>query len=536
MTRRELLALGFGAALSALAGCGTNSTDTSEASVFGPSASPLPSPGASPGASPSPSPVVPGADLTQPRVLTSQGGTLDATLRVMFGTNDVGGQRLTSRTYEGVLCGPTLRVKPGETLKFTVDNQLPENEDENTDYPDMNTPHHFNSTNNHTHGLHVSPSGNSDNIFVDVKPGEKFQYQYDLPANHPAGTMWYHPHRHGSSSVQLVGGMSGMLIIEGDIDQVPEIAAARDIVFMINDIYIDPETGMTPDFLPDKINPVADEFLLEERTITVNGQVNPTLRVQPGEVVRLRILNACLQTFTPLKVDGHDLHVCSMDGITLPRARRTSDDLLLGPANRADVLLVGGAPGTYAIRKTGPNSVTLADDPDVQIATLVVEGAQKTMSLPTTLPAPLKTIEASEITGRRTLVFTISLDGPPGPPRQPVPRYLNFSIDGKRFDKDRIDHTVNLGAVEEWTLINASPSGHPFHIHINPFQVISVNGKALAEPEWRDTIMIPPFLPETGPGTVVIRHRFEDFKGLFVLHCHILVHEDLGMMQTVNVI
>jgi len=153
------------------------------------------------------------------------------------------------------------------------------------------------------------------------------------------------------------------------------------------------------------------------------------------------------------------------------------------------------------------------------------------MALPTVLPVPasLPDIQASEITGRRTLTFAVANTG------GPLPGFGNFTIDGQLFNPDVVNQTVKLNAVEEWTLVNTSRTEHPFHIHINPFQVVSINDVALPRPEWHDTIFIPKAGPN-GPGRVVIRHRFKDFTGLYVLHCHILVHEDLGMMQTVNVI
>jgi FtsP/CotA-like multicopper oxidase with cupredoxin domain len=528
LTRRQLLqragAIATGVAVSMLYGCvgsGTTNSDVTPVSDSGSSSAT-----SSATATATPTPVA--DSFPQPAVLASQNGLLDVNMHIQMATNVVDGQTITTRTYEGKIGGPTLRVKPGDTLRFNVVNDLPPNPDQDTTYPDHNTPKHMNSTNNHTHGLHVSPSNNSDNIFVEVLPGETFQYEYHLPSDHPAGTYWYHPHKHGASAVQMLSGMGGTLIIEGDVDQVPEIAAARDIVFLINELNIDPDTGQVPDFIPPKPNPFTDEFPVETRLMTVNGQTNPTITCRPGEVIRLRLVCATVITFVPLVVEGHDLHVVAYDGITLPELLTTSDPVSMSPANRTDVLLKAGAAGTYLIKKQ-ENAVTYADDPEVILATLVVSGDAVDMALPTKLPAPFTDIESSELTGKRAIVFAIGLNGPEGPPSEPIPHYLDFSINGQRFDPNVVNQSVNLNAVEEWTLINGSPSGHPFHIHVNPFQVISVNNTPLSKPEWRDTIMVPAF------GQVVMRTRFLDFTGLYVLHCHILVHEDLGMMQTVNV-
>jgi FtsP/CotA-like multicopper oxidase with cupredoxin domain len=537
ITRRQLLkggaALALTVAVSTLYGCvggGATNSNISPVSESGSSATATPTPTPAP----TPTPVPPPPDFLQPPIRASVNGLLDTTLNVSMATNTVNGQTITTRTFEGMIGGPTLKIKPGDTLRFNMVNNLPPNPDQATVYPDMNTPHHFNSTNNHVHGLHVSPSNNSDNVFVEIMPGESFQYEYKLPLDHPAGTFWYHPHKHGSTSMQLFGGMGAAIIVEGGIDNLPQAKAARDLVYLINELNIDPATGLVPDYLPGVNGNNA--FPLNQRIMTVNGQVNPTLTCLPGEVVRLRVINASVRTTVPFFIDGHDLGLVSLDGITLPALRTVTTGVELSPAARADIFFRAQAPGTYLIKKLIDTTNTLPDA-EIIIGTLVVAGPQVTMEMPTTLPVndSLPDIQASEITGTRTLTFAVSNQGgPPGPPNLPGTSYPNFTIDGQRFDPNVIAQNVQLNAVEEWTLVNTSGTGHPFHIHINPFQVVAINGVPLAEPEWHDTINIPKKGPG-GNGTVTIRHRFVDYTGLFVLHCHILVHEDIGMMQTVNV-
>lgn len=521
LTRRQLLILG--ASLAAVAGCGGDSSLSPE----GPSLALDP-------------PAFP-----QPELRASHKGLLDTTLRAQIGVNDLNGKQITTRTYGGALGGPTLRINPGDLLRVRLDNDLPPNPDQFTEYPDMNTPHRFNSTNLHTHGFHVSPSGNSDNVFVDIDPGGSMQYEYRIPADHPEGTYFYHPHRHGATTMQMMGGMGGVIIIAGALDRVPEVAAARDLVFLINELNIDPNTGMVPDFVPNI--PPNGTYPLSQRHFVVNGQTSPpTLRARPGEVVRLRVVNSTLRATFGFAVEAHELHILGLDGITLPQVRSTGagEGEPMAPANRTDLLLRAGAPGTYKIVKqasvdtTGPPIGV--PDPEVVLAYLLVSGEPVAMGLPTALPAPasLPDIHSSELTGFRTLTFsqpggpTQNL-GPLGPAGS-TRNFAAFAVDGRRFDPNRIDHSIPLGAVEEWTLLNTSTSSHPFHIHINPFQVVAVNDVPLPQPEWRDTVTIPKPVGNK-PGSVTIRSRFEDFKGLYVLHCHILLHEDLGMMQTVNV-
>lgn len=514
ISRRQLLWRGaslaaFGA-LGALAGCGND-----------PSVTPFPLPPA-PSPAPPPLPVLPA--FPQPAVRKSGNGTLDTQLRVDYSEFTVDGKALKLRSYENSLVGPTLRVRPGDKLKIKLINDLPPNPDQNAAIVDMNIPHHMNSTNLHTHGLHVSPAGKSDNIFVVIDPGDDFQYEYDIPADHPAGTFWYHAHKHGSSTVQALSGMAGALIVEGGLDLVPEVAAARDLVFLVAELNTDPATGEVPDFT---IVPGGGPFS-GTRNLLVNGEVRPKLHVYSGEVVRLRIINGSPRRAIPFVVDFHNVEIVALDGITLPNLRSAAS-VALAPANRADVLIRAGAPGTYAIRKQLDSSQPVAD-PEVILAFLEVHSEALPMQLPGALPVPanLPDILSSEVTNTRVLRFNQSAAGGPGN----APR---FSIDGALFNPAVVNHTIPLNAVEEWELINESAQLHPFHIHVNPFQVISINGVPLPQPEWRDTIDLPKATGQT-PGRVVIRHRFQDFKGLFVLHCHILVHEDLGMMQVVNVI
>lgn len=155
-----------------------------------------------------------------------------------------------------------------------------------------------------------------------------------------------------------------------------------------------------------------------------------------------------------------------------------------------------------------------------------------------TTPAQLPTIQDFEVTERRDTTYAVEFTNGPVIGGMVA---SNFTIDGVRFDPMVINHTMNLDSVIEWTLINTSNVWHPHHIHINPFQVVAVsspdpeingtlNGLPLTRPVWLDTVNIPPM------GSVTLRQRYPDFTGVFVQHCHILIHEDIGMMQLMQVV
>lgn len=403
-------------------------------------------------------------------------------------------------------------------------NNLPPNTD--TQPINMFMPNLTNSTNLHTHGLHVSPSGSSDNVLLVLNPGEVFTNSITIPPNFPGGTHWYHPHKHGSVDIQMTSGTSGVIIVEGELDQVPEIAAAREVVLLFQEMNLSSEGEVEdPDTTATTIGGV---FPSDQTLYTVNGQLKPVLRARPGEVLRLRCVNGTIGTFYPLQLDDHDLNWIAHDGISFPEVR-TVQSTLLAPINRDDSLIKAGTPGTYQLWGLEfARSSTLVRD-EVELLTLVVEGPPMDMPLPTTLIGPpYANITDDELTGFRELVFD-TVDNEGQFPSGYTPDTANI-IDGALYQEDVINQTIQLGAVEEWTILNNADETHNFHIHTNPFELISRSGTPEAPPLWGDTVVLP------AGGSVTFRSRFLDFTGTYVLHCHIIDHEDLGMMQNVEVV
>jgi FtsP/CotA-like multicopper oxidase with cupredoxin domain len=197
---------------------------------------------------------------------------------------------------------------------------------------------------------------------------------------------------------------------------------------------------------------------------------------------------------------------------------------VMAPGQRADVLVQAGEPGRYLLQAL-PNDQGYPS-PTGPLAHVVVEGEPVAMTLPAALPAgPLAPIGDDELTGTRQLTFS-SIE--PEMPATATYQEFAFLIDGRRFDPDRVDQRIALGAIEEWTVVNDDHSDHVFHIHTNPFQVMAINGEPLATPLWRDTVIVP------RDGSLTFRSRFLDFTGKTVLHCHMMNHEELGMMQLIE--
>jgi FtsP/CotA-like multicopper oxidase with cupredoxin domain len=429
------------------------------------------------------------AEYAEPPEIRAVDGVLRATLVAEEREIEIAGQRVQARVFDGAFVGPTLRLRPGDRLELDLVNHLP------------------NPTNLHFHGLHVSPRGESDNIFRTVKPGDTARYVVDIPADHPTGTFWYHPHQHHFALEQVFGGMSGVMVIDGLREHLPPALQGIDErLFALKDFQI------VDGAIPSENDPDG------ETTRTVNSQINSTLKMAPGETQLWRLANIGAAIFYELHLDGHTFHVIAEDGNPVWNVR-SADALVLPPGKRFDVLVQGGEAGTYAFK-------TLLYDqgrhvyPEVQLSTLTIEG---TAQPPVTLPASVAAggdLDSAPVAAKRDIFFSDDWDLP-GPPI--------YKVNGKLFDPSRVDEQVALGTVEEWTIYNVTPEQHPFHIHVNDFQVVSVNGQPYNAAGLQDVVVIPP------NGKVVIRNPFMDFPGKFVFHCHILYHEDHAMMAVVEV-
>ena len=450
-----------------------------------------------------------GETFTEPEVLTSTDKNLTLTLEAATGRGTVAGRDATTLRYNGGLPGPTLHLRPGDHLGIELVNHLNE------------------PTNLHTHGLQVSPQGNSDNPFVMINPGERFRYDYQIPDTHPPGTFWYHPHHHGLAADQVFAGLYGAIVI--DEPDPPQVSADRMLV--ISDITLDGTGTVAP---ATRMQRMAGR---EGDTILVNGQANPVLSAQPGTRERWRIVNVCVSRYLRLRLDGQDLQLL---GIDLPLAGQPPpvDELMLAPGNRTDLLVTTRA-GTSTLQ-TLPydRGSTMGMDmgggmgsrgPDaggsvIELATLTVAGpAGPAVAALPPRPAVID-LRSSTITTRRTLTLAMSMGMGMGQGGSA------FTIDGRAFDPGRVDQTVTASAVEEWVITKTSPMDHPFHLHVWPMQILSIAGRAIDPPTWQNVVNVP------ARSSTVVRISFDAYTGRTVYHCHILDHEDNGMMGVIDVV
>jgi FtsP/CotA-like multicopper oxidase with cupredoxin domain len=428
------------------------------------------------------------------RTLESENGVLRARFVANESTVRVGGRSVIGRAYNRSFPGPTLRLSPGDTLRLTLVNKL-------------RTP-----TNMHFHGMHVSPSGRSDNVLRTVAPGTTARYVVHVPLDATPGTYWYHSHWHdapvGNVEPQVMGGLSGALIVNGLKERLP--GPLHNVVER-NLVVKDVQLTEADRIVFRNINSDAPT------TRTVNGQVNPVVPIGPGETQLWRLGNQSADIWYRLQLDGSRFHVIAEDGNPAGEVW-TAKRLTLPPAKRYDVLVQGHGGGNYHLRTLRMSTGPAGDKYPARILATVRPDrpAVERAELPTSM-GPLPDLQNMKVDRRRTLVFSENT------------KTNKFFINGKQFNHDRIDQRVKLGAVEEWTIRNVSRERHPFHIHVNDFQVMSVNGRPYHARGLADTFPLP------YGGEIVIRMHFVDFTGEYVYHCHILAHEDHGMMGTVKI-
>ncbi|WP_087872567.1 multicopper oxidase family protein [Arthrobacter globiformis] len=452
----------------------------------------------------SPGPVS-GAELMQPPEERSVDGQLQVRLEAAPGPLLLAGRQIAALGYNGRIPGPTLRLQAGDVLRITLVNNLDQ------------------ATNLHVHGLHVSPAGNGDNVFLSVEPGSSFDYEYRLPRDHPPGVYWYHPHRHGLVADQVFAGLFGAIIVEDP----HVIEASVDRVLVVSDVTLD-GLGNIP-----AVPPMARMMGREGELILVNGQSHPQFSARPGQRERWRVINACVARYLRLRLDGQDLQLLGLDSGRFQEPQ-TVNELLLAPGNRAD-LLVNTTVGESVLRSSyqsrgtmpgmmgpgrGPRFPTEGRD-GVELATLHVSG--EAVPSPTALPAQQAPadLRSSSVSARRQFVLATGMGMGGG--------VMRFTINGREFSETRTDTTVAMGDAEEWTLINTGPMDHPFHLHVWPMQIIEEYGQAKQAAVWQDVVNVP------ANGRVKVRVAFKDFRGRSAYHCHILDHEDLGMMGAIEV-
>jgi len=393
--------------------------------------------------------------------------------------------------YNGRVPGPTLVVREGDRVIIHFHNALPE------------------PSTVHWHGVHV-PADADGSPFDPIPPGGSKDYVFTV-APGSAGTYWYHPHPDGRSGYQIAKGLYGAIIVRDPHDPLP--ASLPEKVLVLSDNRVLPDGSLD---LPDADSPAgrADmENGREGEVLLVNGQVMPTLTIRSGEVQRWRIVNASAARVYRLAIPGQTFLHVGTDGGLFERPVEVSE-IVLANSERVELLVRGtGAPGSQTtlqalaydryISQTRPRNWNRSRD--LLSVRYAAASAERAVELPATL-RQVPALDTAQAVARRVIVLSQGL------------------INGKAMDMSRVDISARLGTTEIWEIENIVGMDHPFHLHGFHFQVLDRNGVPTPYRTWKDTINVPRH------ETMRIIVHFDDYPGKWMFHCHILAHEDQGMM------
>jgi suppressor of ftsI len=439
--------------------------------------------------------------------------------------------------FNGATVAPVIRASPGDVLQITYINDLPVKSAETCAVnPCMDM------TNLHFHGLAVSPNSPQDDVLgMMAMPGKTLHYSVEIPRDHPAGLFWYHTHPHGESHRQALDGMSGAIVIEGMERYAPQVAQLQERVLVVRGRSIEHDGNRTELMkrvgIPSKGCGGEEEKV--EEIFTVNGAVRPRIEIAPNERQFWRIVNASADRYLDLQIEGQTFEIVALDGMPLAyhepkRPTRESGHLLLSPAGRLEAIVSGPPSGSHsALRTLCVNTGPLGDpNPEMVLADLEPASRELPSSQPglgqahaiqlhaISEPPPVhkvSNIEALKKAGPNfTVIFTEDKNG--------------FYINGQKYAPDADPMTtVRVGTYQHWRIVNATGELHPFHIHQVHFLAYAENGAPLRNPAWLDTVSVP-----FGQSVDVIMD-FTDpvIKGMAVFHCHLLNHEDKGMMAKI---
>lgn len=421
-----------------------------------------------------------------------QGKVLSATLiAAPLDIEVVPGKTTTVWAYNQQIPGPLIEAFEGDTVEIRFVNQLAQ------------------PSTVHWHGMPV-PADQDGNPQDAVPAGGERLYRFTLPAG-CAGTYWYHPHPHGDTAEQVYRGLAGLFIVRAKNDP---LAALPEQHLVISDLRLAIDGSIPDNNSQDWMNGREGQFVL------VNGQREPVIRV--GAAQRWRVWNACSARYLRLAMPGRKITLVGSDGGLLESAQ-TVEELLLPPGARAEWVVAGdaGEVSLMALAYDRSKMGEVAPEQDLKLARI-----QFTQPSSVTLPR-LRTIPARQKPlAKKRVVFSETMSMAGGQ------HSMQFLVNGKSFDMQRVDLVSRLGECELWEIINDSHMDHPFHLHGTQFEILdtTLQGKTTPEP-WRalrDTFNLRPY--QSARILVTQRHT-----GLRMFHCHILEHEGQGMMGQVLV-
>ena len=444
--------------------------------------------------------VAPAAALSAPPVLTNVSSaphTVEVTITAAPTLLSLlPGTKSDAFAYNGRVPGPTLEIREGDRVIIHFRNHLPV------------------PTTVHWHGLHI-PVTADGSPFYPVAPGGTYDYVFTIQRG-AAGTYWYHPHPHHDTGRQVAKGLYGAIIVRAADDPLPASLPEKLLILSDNRFLADGSVDLPH---PHSAQGGVDrENGREGNVFFINGQVKPTISIRSGEVQRWRVINASASRVYRLALPGHTfLHVGS-DGGLFERPIEVKE-ILIANSERVELLVRGtGSPGSVSFLQTLPYDryipQTRPSDWSGTRDLLALHYTKKSPVTAVRIPErlrPIPPLDPAKATATRVMVLTQHL------------------INGKSMDMNRVDVSAPLGATEIWEIENLVGMDHPFHLHGFQFQVLDRNGVPEKYRSWKDVVNVPKH--ETARFIV----RFDGYPGKWMFHCHILDHEDHGMMGVLEV-
>jgi bilirubin oxidase len=398
--------------------------------------------------------------------------------------------------YNGRVPGPTLDVREGDHVIVHFRNNLPE------------------PTTIHWHGIHL-PFDSDGSPYHPIAPGETHDYEFTVHAG-TAGTYWYHPHPDHRTGFAIGKGLYGGIIVRAADDPLPASMPEKFLILSDNRFLQDGSIDF-PD--PHSQHGIKDESNGREGPVLfVNGEVMPTISIRSGEVQRWRVVNASAGRIFRLSLAGHTLLHVGSDGGLFEKPIEVKE-ILLTTGERVELLVRGtDAPGGRSVFQNLPYDryvpQTRPADWETTRDLLTLQTTNEAPVTPVAIPASLRKIvplDTLKSTAVRTIVFSQGL------------------INGKAMDMARVDVSTTVGATEIWEIENVVGMDHPFHLHGFQFQVLDRDGVPEKYRAWKDMLNIP----KHSSARIIV--RYDDFPGKWMFHCHILDHEDHGMMGVLEV-
>lgn len=406
----------------------------------------------------------------------------------------VPGKSTEAWAFNGMVPGPTIELREGDRVTVHYHNKLPQ------------------TSTVHWHGLHLTANADGSPL-NPVKPGASYDYVFRVPMG-SAGTYWYHPHPDMTTTEQVSRGLYGALIIRPARDPLEGIP---DRLLVLSDNRFTADGAVDIPKHTTLQGNIDMQNGREGEVLFVNGRTMPVLNIRPGEWLRLRIVNAAAARVFRLAIPGQKLLHVGNDGGLFEKPREV-DELLLANSERVEILVRGGEPGSRSLLRTlaydryesNTRPANWETDRDLVEIRTSPGPAVPAVTIPTSLRV-VAPIDTANVAATREIVFAQGM------------------INNKTMDMARVDVRSRLGTTEIWQIENVVGMDHPFHLHGFQFQVLDRNGVPEPYVSWKDTVNVPKH------SKVRIVVRFEDHPGKWMFHCHILDHEDMGMMGILEI-